>query len=265
MARFPKAMIALVVILLATACSLSKEPTPEPKTVADGMVYIPEGDFIMGSDEPAVCSHDCKEDQDVGPARQVHVDAYWMDVNEVTNAEYLACEESGACTPPKVDDSAGRANYHTAPDFADYPVTYVTWDQAQQYCEWRDKRLPTEAEWERAARGDEGKLYPWGEEYDPDKYHEYELRSTNTYPVGQYQDTTYWGIYDAAGNAWEWTADWYAPYQDPHQPPDDGIFKIIRGGAWRGYAFYFRYTARLQAPPALAGRFVGIRCAMDAN
>jgi formylglycine-generating enzyme required for sulfatase activity len=265
MKYLPQVIVGFVINLIMAACTQAIIPTPAPGAVENGMVYIPEGEFIMGTDKPAVCQHLCEEDQDVGPARKVHTAAYWIGVNEITNGEYLKCEEAGACTPPKVDDSAGRANYHTSPEFTNYPVTYVTWDQAQTYCEWQGKRLPTEAEWERAARGDEGQLYPWGTEYDPDKYHEYELRSTNTYSIGQYNDATAWGIYDAAGNAWEWTADWYAPYQDPHQPPDDGVFKIIRGGAWRGYAFYFRYTARLQAPPALAGRFVGIRCAKDAK
>ena len=266
MRYLPKVTASLIVIvLIVAACAPAIAPTPVPGTVKDGMVYIPEGDFIMGSDEPAVCGHDCSEDQDVGPARTVHTAAYWIDVNEVTNAEYLECETAGACTPPKVDNSAGRQAYHTSPEYANYPVTYVTWDQARIYCEWRDRRLPTEAEWERAARGDEGQLYPWGTEYNAERYHEYELRSTNTYSVGQYGDRTAWGLLDAAGNAWEWTADWYAPYRDPHQPPEEGTFKIIRGGAWRGYAFYFRYTARLQAPPNLAGRFVGIRCAKDVD
>lgn len=260
----PKVIFVLTIgALFVAACQPAAEPTPEPGVAVDGMVYIPAGSFIMGSDEPAQCGHDCSEDQDVGPARQVETAAYWIDVNEVTNGQYLECEEAGVCTPPKVNAAAGRADYHTSVEFADHPVTFVTWDQAVTYCGWREGRLPTEAEWERAARGDDGQLYPWGTEYSDDEYHQYELRSTNTYEVGQYADATVWGIHDAAGNAWEWTADWHAPYQDPHQSPAEGKFKVIRGGAWRGYAFYFRYTARLEAPPALAGRFVGIRCARD--
>lgn len=253
--------IALSFILLVAACN---QATPEAGTVEDGMVFIPAGEFTMGADEPAVCEHLCEEDKEVGPARTVETAAYWIDINEVTNADYVECEDAGTCEPPKVNAAAGRENYHTSPEFADFPVTFVTWDQAVDYCEWQGKRLPTEAEWERAARGDEGQLYPWGTEFDEEKKREYELRSTNTYPVGQYEDPTPWEMLDAAGNAWEWTADWHAPYQDPHQPPEEGIFKVIRGGAWRGYANYFRYTARLEAPPALAGRFVGIRCASDA-
>lgn len=257
-----KAFFGLIFLLFAAACASAA--TPEPGTVEDGMVYVPAGSFIMGSNDPADCPHLCEEDKEVGPERVVETAAYWIGVNEVTNADYLECEAAGSCTPPKVDASAGIEAYHTSPDFADYPVTYVRWDQAQQYCEWEGNRLPTEAEWERAARGDDGQLYPWGTEYDEEQYVVYEKRSTNTYPVGQYEDATAWGIYDAAGNAWEWVADWHAPYKEPHEPPEEGLFKIIRGGAWRGYAFYFRYTARLEAPPALAGRFVGFRCASDA-
>jgi len=263
--RLSRIIISFFVALMVAACTQAAGSTPAPGSVENGMVFIPDGDFIMGADEPAICEHLCDEDQNVGPARQVHTASYWIDVNEVTNANYLKCEEAGVCTPPKVDAAAGRANYHTSAEFANYPVTFVTWDQAKGYCEWQGKRLPTEAEWERAARGDNGQLYPWGTEYDADLRREYELRSTNTYAIGQYSDASAWGIYDAAGNAWEWTADWYAPYKDPHQPPAEGTFKVIRGGAWRGYAFYFRYTARLEAPPALAGRFVGIRCAKDAG
>lgn len=247
------------VVLVLTSCAA---PTPTPGSVVDGMVYIPEGDFIMGSDVPAVCRL-CPGDQDaVAPARQVHTAAYWMDVYEVTNAQYRECEAAGACQPP-LEAPRGFEDYHTAAQYAKYPVIYVDWTMAKTYCEWRSKRLPTEAEWERAARGDDGQLYPWGTEFDQARYEELQKRNVFPYAVDEYDDRSGWGIYGGLGNVWEWTSDWYGPYQNPHQPPNNGKTKAIRGGFSQGYTGYFRFTARVEAAPALVGRFVGMRCAKD--
>jgi formylglycine-generating enzyme required for sulfatase activity len=185
-----------------------------------------------------------------------------MDVHEVTNAQYRECEAAGACQPP-LDVPRGFEDYHTAAQYDKYPVTYVNWDMADAYCAWRSKRLPTEAEWERAARGPNGQLYPWGDQFDQAGYQELQRRNAFPYPVDEYDDRAGWGIYGAIGNVWEWTADWYGPYRDPHQPPGSGTTRVIRGGFSQGYTGYFRYTARVEAAPALVGRFVGVRCAKD--
>lgn len=245
--------------MVLVACAA---PTPTPGSVVDGMVYIPEGDFTMGSDVPAVCRL-CPGDQEaVAPTREVHTAAYWIDVYEVTNAQYRECEAAGVCQPPLIL-LRPLEYYHTDPELDNYPVNYVNWDMAKTYCEWRDKRLPTEAEWERAARGDDGQLYPWGTEFDQAKYEELQKRNGFPYPVNEHDNRSGWGIYGTIGNVWEWTADWYGPYESPHQATESGTSKVIRGGFSWGYTGYFRYTARLQAQPELVGLFVGIRCAKD--
>ena len=249
----------LCLAILMTACAT---PTPTPGAVTDGMVYIPEGDFTMGTDIPAVCRL-CPGDQEaVAPVRTVHTSAYWIDLYEVTNAQYRECEAAGVCPLPG-DVPRGFEDYHTNAQYDKYPVTYVDWTMAKTYCEWRGQRLPTEAEWERAARGDDSQLYPWGAEFDQAKYEELQQRNVFPYPVDEYDDKSGWGIYGGVGNVWEWTADWYGPYQNPHQPPESGKTKVIRGGFSVGYTGYFRYTARVEAAPALIGRYVGIRCAKD--
>jgi formylglycine-generating enzyme required for sulfatase activity len=241
------------------SCALA---TSEPGTVADGMVYVPAGEFVMGADEPAVCRL-CPGDQEaVAPARTVATEAYWIDVYEVTNAEYRECEAAGACQPP-LDLPRGFEDYHTAVQYDAFPVTYVNWEMAGAYCTWRAKRLPTEAEWERAARGEQGQLYPWGAEFDQAQYEELQRRNVFPYAVDEYDDRSGWGIVGAAGNVWEWTSDWYGPYRDPHQPPESGTTRVMRGGFSVGYTGYFRFTARVEASPALIGRFVGLRCAKD--
>jgi formylglycine-generating enzyme required for sulfatase activity len=246
----------------ALALAACASPTPTPGSVVDGMVYVPEGESVMGSDEPAVCRL-CPGDQEaVAPARVVATRPYWIDVYEVTNAQYRACEADGACQPPP-EVPRGFEDYHTAAQYDAYPVTYVNWEMAEEYCEWLGKRLPTEAEWERAARGDEGQLYPWGDEFDQAQYEELQRRNVFPYAVNTYDDFSGWGIAGASGNVWEWTADWYGPYQTPHHPPDSGATRVLRGGFSQGYTGYFRFTARVASSPALVGRFVGLRCARD--
>jgi formylglycine-generating enzyme required for sulfatase activity len=246
----------------ALAVAACAAPPPEPGSVVDGMVYVPKGEFVMGSDKPAECRL-CPGDQEaVAPARVVPTEAYWMDVYEVTNAQYRECEAAGACQPP-LDVPRGFEDYHTAAQYDSYPATYVNWEMAGAYCAWKTKRLPTEAEWERAARGVEGQLYSWGAEFDQAQYEELQRRNVFPYAVDEYDDFSGWGIVGAAGNVWEWTADWYGPYQDPHQPPASGTARVMRGGFSLGYTGYFRFTARVEASPALIGRFVGLRCAKD--
>jgi len=248
---------SLMIVLAACAA-----PTPTPGSVVDGMVYIPKGDFTMGSDVPAVCRL-CPGDQEaVAPARTVHTAAYWFDIYEVTNAQYRECEGAGVCPPPG-DVPRGFEDYHTNAKYDKYPVTYVDWTMAKTYCEWRGQRLPTEAEWERAARGDDGQLYTWGAEFDQAKYEELQQRNVFPYPVDEYDEQSGWGIYGGIGNVWEWTVDWYGPYQTPHQPPESEKARVIRGGFSVGYSGYFRLTARIETAPTLIGRYVGIRCAKD--
>jgi len=134
------------------------EPTSVPIVTetrqVDGMmmVYILAGKFTMGSDEG---------EADEGPVHEVYLDAYWMDQTEITNEMYVLCVESGSCEPPMKTGSYTRASYYDNSLFADYPVIHVDWNMAKAYCEWAGARLPTEAEWEKAARGDDARIYPW--------------------------------------------------------------------------------------------------------
>lgn len=141
------------------------------------MAYIPAGEFTMGGSADAALAEckkyrpnpdECNRDwfTDEEPAHPVTLDAFWIDQYEVTNARYAECVAAGSCTPPAETKSYTRDSYYNNPEFVDYPVIYVDWNQAKSYCEWRGGRLPKEAEWEKAARGTDGRTYPWGNDFD---------------------------------------------------------------------------------------------------
>jgi formylglycine-generating enzyme required for sulfatase activity len=200
---------------------LSKTPTP---SAPPGMVYIPAGEFIMGSDEG---------DSDERPVHTVYLDAFHIDRTEVANAQYQACVEAGAC------DAPSNTTYYDNSNYAQHPVVHVSWDDADAYCRWAGKRLPTEAEWEKAARGTDGRRYPWGNS-EPDcnkaNYNDCVGLTTEvgSYPAG----ASLYGVLDMAGNVWEWVADWYDPGYYSQSPtrnppgPDSGELRVLRGGSW---------------------------------
>jgi formylglycine-generating enzyme required for sulfatase activity len=214
------------------------------------MVYIPAGKFLMGSDDG---------EAEEGPAHEVYLDAYWIDQAEITNGMYALCAEAGSCQPPKETGSYTRASYYDDVKFADYPVIFVDWGMANAYCQWAGARLPTEAEWEKAARGESALIYPWGKDWDVESRKRLNFADKNnpemasdlsaddgyrdTAPVGSYPaGKSPYGIYDLAGNVWEWVADWYAPfyYRDsplnnppgPTGPTEEVSMRALRGGAW---------------------------------
>ena len=219
------------------------------------MMLIPAGDFLMGSPEG--------EGDDEDPQHTVFLDAFYIDRYEVTNAQYkLFMDATGHSAPKYWDDPRFNA--------PDHPVVGVTWYDAQAYCQWAGKRLPTEAEWKKAARGGlVGKKFPWGDtishndaNYDGtgerDKW-EY------TSPVGSFPPNGY-GLYDMAGNVWEWCADWYganyysiSPRSNP-KGPDSGEHKVLRGGSWGHSGIYLRTAYRDSRNPVLDSNFVGFRC-----
>lgn len=220
----------------------------------EGMVMIPAGVFTMGDDENA-------------PRREIYVDDFHLDRDEVTVARYRQfLEATGAVNAPE--------GWETV-DFArdrELPVTGVDWHDASAYCAWAGKRLPTEAEWEKAARGIDARMYPWGDaspmydlanfqNYSPGAY-EGGLAAVGTHPAG---DSPY-GIHDLAGNAAEWVADWYSESvtsSDVRNPggPDSGTGKVIRGGGFRETAEHLRASARFHASPQTRSEDVGFRCA----
>jgi formylglycine-generating enzyme required for sulfatase activity len=215
-------------------------PTEEPATTRfssiDGMpqVYIPAGTFHMGG-------FDVRAAPDEFPAHNVTLDAFWMDQLEVTNAMYQLCVGAGVCTLPQNLGTARKANYFNNPDFKDYPVVYVTWGQAKTYCGWTGRRLPTEAEWERAARGDDMRTFPWGEDKADYRFANFNMLVTDTSRVGSYPlGASPFGVLDMAGNVAEWTNDIYGPTfyvselgtLNPVGPTSSSSLKrVVRGGS----------------------------------
>ena len=249
-------------------------PTPLPNQITDvkgvTMRLVPAGSFIMGSNDGA---------DDEKPRHEVYLEAFYMDIYEVTNALYESCVDAGGCTPPKVSIYESRFNYYGDSHFADYPVTYVNWEQANAYCEWRGARLPTEAEWEKAARGPDGRNYPWGDDFSCQKGNFNDENRVDNYivpggldcdgyldtaPVGNYESgKSAFGMYDMAGNVSEWVADWYDAYPGNGISDDDygTINKVLRGGSWLSSDVDLRSANR--SGYAYYNFFIGFRCSLS--
>jgi uncharacterized protein (DUF885 family)/formylglycine-generating enzyme required for sulfatase activity len=242
---------------------------------ADGMVlvYVPGGEFEMGSD---ALLHNNE-----GPAHTVAVDSFWLDQTEVSNAQYRACVEAGDCQPPALDLSATRSSYYDDATYDEYPVIFVNWYRALAYCDWAGGRLPTEAEWEYAARGPRERWYPWGDMPDLTRLnycdrtcpldHADSWNSdghSDTAPVGSYPAGASWvDALDMVGNVWEWVHDWYAYYPSPDLPSwlaPEFKDRVIRGGGWDTSADHARGTYRNWRNPAEPFDSIGFRCAVDA-
>jgi len=215
------------------ATLVASDPLPE---ITDDkgaeMVLVPEGDFLMGSE---------RGETDEQPPHTVYLDAFYIDKFEVTNKLYKACVDDGKCDPPRQTyffvESPNNIYYDNS-QYDNYPVVYVDWNMSKAYCEWRGTRLPTEAEWEKAARGTEGNMYPWGKDLDCQKAN-YQNCVNRTSEVGDYQNgVSPYGVYDMTGNVWEWVADWYSDnyYSNsaPNNPlgPVSGQARVLRGGSW---------------------------------
>jgi eukaryotic-like serine/threonine-protein kinase len=250
------------------------------------MIYIPNGTFTMGNtvDEAmAECQknrNDCQRNWfiDQQPPHSVSLDPYWIDSTEVTNSMYDLCVHAAACQPPSKFSSQTRTNYFNNRQYADFPVVYVSWAQARNYCEWAEARLPTEAEWEKAARGTDERIFPWGN-FPPT------CQLLNYWPVagggGCVGDTTAVGSYpsgaspygamDMAGNVWEWISDWYSDTYYLSSPPSNptgpatGLKRVMRSGSWGYNEIHAIASYRDLYDPAVPGVSIGFRCSRSAT
>lgn len=234
------------------------------------MVFVPAGEFSMGSETG---------DADERPVHPVYLDAFYIDMYEVTNARYRSCVEAEACLPPAQNSSSTRLRYYDNPDFDNFPVMHVSWEMAHSYCAWRGVGLPTEAQWEKAARGTDGRTYPWGEGIDCQRANYYRQEGTiflhcagDTTRVGSYESgQSPYGAYDMTGNVWEWAADWYGSSYYRESPPGNppgpasGSARVVRGGSWQFSDFSVRATRRYWFNPSNTLENVGFRCARSAG
>ncbi|MBC8286919.1 MAG: formylglycine-generating enzyme family protein [Nitrospinae bacterium] len=219
------------------------------------MAYVPAGEFIMGSNERW---------DDEAPEHVSTTDAFYIDLNEVTNADYkIFVEATKRAHPfhwPEGNLPIGKEKH---------PVVYVSWFDANEYCHWAGKRLPTEQEWEKAARGDEGLIYPWGNEWSLDKSNNPYKNSTGTEPVASYPEgRSPYGLYDISGNVWEWVDSYYLPH--PGNPVTRAEYgedkRVLKGGSWFDC---LSYGCGLSAPtfnrsfftPEVKNNSFGFRCA----
>ena len=302
--HFP--VMAVFVSCALVACATRGSPTPAPvldalgdtrTRPADGMVmvYVPQGEFRMGStweeaksaqqlcrqysggDAVAVCQASAFANEQ--PAHTVALDSFWLDRTEVTNSQYGLCVGAGACTPPAESGSYSRATYFADPAFDDYPVIWVDPQQAADYCAWAGGRLPTEAEWEYAARGPESRLFPWGDGFDGRRLNYCDAGCAtgvrdetlvdgfaDTAPVGSFRTGVSWcGALDMAGNVREWVADWYGYYTAQSQVnptgPAVGEERIPKGGCWLDKPDDVRSANRGANAPDYVRHKVGFRCA----
>jgi formylglycine-generating enzyme required for sulfatase activity/tRNA A-37 threonylcarbamoyl transferase component Bud32 len=245
-------------------------PTPALPLVTlvsewDGMILvsIPEGEFWMGSTDSEREAVD-----DEKPQHLVHLDTYWIDQIEVNNGRYNLCVRAGACRPPEQNGSRTRMAYFNSRGYDEYPVIYVSWEDADTYCRWVKRRLPSEAEWEKAARGMNGFTYPWGDDLPNSRLANYNNQVGDTSPVGFYPDgASPYGVLDMAGNVAEWVEDWHDAYYYLQSPslnplgPGMGEFRVIRGGSWFNMAGAIRAAFRLWNYPDIRSESIGFRCA----
>lgn len=257
-------MMCLLGILAAgelTAAEEKKEKYPD-------MILIPAGEFIMGDNTRYNWSFLLAYNLYDGPEHTVYLDDFYIDKYEVTNKQYKKfMEETGHSTPRCWNDA--RFNY------PDQPVVGVTWDDAAAYAKWAGKRLPTEAEWEKASRGTDKRLWPWGNKFDKTKCTVWESQETGqrwTTPVGKYETgKSPYGCYDMAGNAWEWCTDYYdqnyyygSPIKNPPGPAG-GFQRVVRGGGFLYFGHYARCAARYRVPWYAQSPQIGFRCAKSVS
>jgi formylglycine-generating enzyme required for sulfatase activity len=235
------------------------------------MLYVPQGTYLMGTDP-----NDLQVQDDEVPAHAVTLAGFWIDQSEVTNEQYARCVDAGVCQPPFKPVFERHERYFTDSDKAQYPVIYVSWLQSKEYCDWVGGRLPSEAQWEYAARGPENHVYPWGGNSPTVNLLNHDRQMNDPAAVGSYPAGASWiGALDMAGNVYEWTADWYGRYpSEPQQNPDGpekGIGHVLRGGSWfdgddfvrAANRYAIREAYRDYTAPTGYGFNIGFRCVLN--
>ncbi len=273
-------------------------PGPEPVIVdAKGatMILIPAGEFTMGNsiEQPlAECiklfpidfATNCKKEYytDESPAHIVSLDSFYFDKYEVTNILYKACVDAGICKAPVQSNSESHAAYYGNGEYNDYPVIWVDWNMARTYCEWRGARLPSEAEWEKAARGASTQIYPWGNSFEDSKANSCDANCPKAIAVKNFNDgfaevapvtafpggANSYGVLNLSGNVSEWVTDWYSESyyatigDNSTNPsgPQIGDRHVIRGGSWARYPINLRLATRSKNKPEFSGNDLGFRC-----
>jgi len=241
------------------ATALLKPPVAITGKDGAPMVLVPAGEFPMGSEQG---------DDDEQPVHRVFLDSFYLDTFEVTNGRFAKFVAAIQSEPPW-----GFADQETPMVHAEQPVRWVNWLEATGYCLWAGKRLPTEAEWEKAARGTDGRLYPWGNEPPTPTQAVFGLKegAETVSPIGNRdKGTSPYGVHDLAGNLYEWVADWYDEAFYTTQPtinprgPSEGTAKVQRGGSYINGPYRLRSTFRTKGDPTEHDPNVGLRCAQDA-
>jgi formylglycine-generating enzyme required for sulfatase activity len=303
--RLPALLVLNCILLLMIACTVQSTPEPTRSEITqppptntplpvptstvgigstrirttDGMtmVFVPAGEFLMGIDAGGWGAGVFES-----PQHLVALEAFFIDQTEVTNNQYQICVAAGVCKPPEENSSYSYVTYFGDEGFNDYPVLHVSWYQALSYCNWAGGRLPTEEEWEYAARETDGRWYPWGNQFDGSLLNYCDLNCTllesdklyndgygDTAPVGSYPKGVSWcGALDMMGNVWEWVMDWMAVY--PGYPADErppsvplNTYRVIRGGAWDTNQTHIYVAYRNWLNPVHVHDSVGFRCASD--
>jgi formylglycine-generating enzyme required for sulfatase activity len=260
------ALAVLAVLFGLTACSKKekeeKAAASEPAKPAinpEEMVYVQAGDFIMGTDS--------KDPLDAlaNPQHKVNLPAFYIDRYEITNNQFL---DFSIKTSYEAEGIKEGKDWHLffAPEKGLFPVVYITWKDASEYCKSIGKRLPTEEEWEKAARGPNGNAYPWGNEWMDGKSNTAEAGFRNPGAIGQFEDTSFYGVHDMLGNVQEWTGSWYSTYKgNPKKDPKSGEkYRVARGLSSRFMGKRGHLWNRIAFPPT-ALYDTGCRCAKDAT
>jgi eukaryotic-like serine/threonine-protein kinase len=225
------------------------------------MVFVPAGDFKMGS---------LAGTSDEQPLHTVTLASFWIDKTEITNVMYSQCVLAGACLRPFRNGSNTHPNYYPNTKYANYPVIDLRWTSADAYCTWAGRHLPTEAEWEKAAVGSDGRTYPWGNANPTADLLNFNSPAGDALRVGSFlKGASPYGALDMAGNLREWVADWYdanyyatSPASDPTGPLE-GQYKVLRGGSWHSDMYSVRSADRQYLTPDTRDVSIGFRCALS--